>query len=150
MDTSMLMWANMGLHFKCKLGFYWTIHNRRVLTWHNNCLDSWLSIWCWLTWRRWSTISFRGEGERLCRCDRFAFIQFGKRVIAVSLLGRRFRFLIGNRWILLFVDERISCERIPCAFHWVWGVSGVFSRIWTGIWSKNLKEKLQVTDLIQL
>lgn len=117
-----------------------TIHDVRHLTWHNR-LDSWSRRWSWLVWRGWGTVCFRGGGERLGRCHRFAFIQFGTRLITVPFLGRRFRLLIGDCWTVLFVKERI-----PCAFYRIGGVSWILWSLWTGFWSKNLWEKPQVTQ----
>lgn len=109
-------------------------YNPWHLTWHNNCLDSWLCRWSWLVWRWGSTVCFRGE--RLGRRHRFAFIQFGTRLITVPFLGWRLWLLIGDWWTVLFVNERI-----PCAFHRIKGVSWILRTIWTWFRSKNLGEK---------
>ena len=49
-----------------------------------------------VAWRGWSTVCLSGEGEGFGRCDISAVIQFCRRVVTVSLLGWRLRFVIGD------------------------------------------------------
>ena len=93
-----------------------------------------------VAWRGWGTVCLSGEGEGFGRCDISAVIQFCGRVVTVSLLGWRLRFVIGDviwRDLWFIIQEWICING-----YWIW-TQGIVWALATvrAIWSKNLPKK---------